>query len=52
MSLLSKLIRGIFSLVLTIVVTPVGILLYVILEALRVAKQIEIKVDQIKKGKK
>jgi hypothetical protein len=51
MSMLKKLIRGLFTMVVTLVVTPTGIILYVILESLRVAKQIEIKVDKLKKGK-
>jgi hypothetical protein len=51
LKLIKLIIRKVFSLVVTLVVLPVGIILYVILESLRVAKQIEIKVDKLKKGK-
>jgi len=52
MLMLSKLLRALFSLAVTLIFIPTGIILYIILESLRVAKSIEIAMDKIKKGKK
>ena len=52
MSKLSKFLRSLFSLVINLVVMPIGIVLYILLESLRIAKSMEIIVDKIKRGKK
>lgn len=46
------LMRNLLNILISLIVSPIGIILYIILESLRVAKTIEIKVDKIKKGKK
>ena len=45
-------LRNLLNVILNITIVPLGITIYILLEALRQAKQIEIKIDQIKKGKK
>ena len=46
------LLRNLLNLLISLLVSPLSIILYIGLESLRVAKAIEIKVDKIKKGKK
>ena len=44
--------RKLFKFLISCTVLPIGLVLYIILESLQVAKKIEIKVDKISKGKK
>lgn len=46
------LMRNLLNILISLIVSPIGIILYIILESLRVAKAIEVKIDKIKKGKK
>ena len=45
-------LRKIFEILITLIVSPLAIIFYVIFEAEEIAKKIQIKVDKIKKGKK